>query len=114
MCHWRSKMQDILRILTSLIGTSSTHLVLREWRVAINVSYTSQQVSQLFLLPCIVLMCPQTGAADPHSHFLYLRSKGLTELGLAKLGFDETIVFQPGLLTDLHRSSPRFVESLLE
>ncbi|THH30052.1 hypothetical protein EUX98_g4136 [Antrodiella citrinella] len=55
-----------------------------------------------------------SGAANPHSLFLYTRSKGLTELGLAGLGYSETIVFRPGLLTDTQRPDPRFMESLLQ
>ncbi|KAH8813533.1 hypothetical protein DL96DRAFT_1698711 [Flagelloscypha sp. PMI_526] len=36
--------------------------------------------------------------ADPSSRFLYNRSKGLTEEGLAALGYDDTIIFRPGIL----------------
>ncbi|KAJ7777405.1 hypothetical protein B0H16DRAFT_1853958 [Mycena metata] len=36
--------------------------------------------------------------ADSDSHFLYTRSKGLTEEGLAGLGYADTIVFRPAIL----------------
>ncbi|KAF7971183.1 hypothetical protein HWV62_21854 [Athelia sp. TMB] len=39
-----------------------------------------------------------SSGANANSSFLYLKSKGLTELGLAGLGYDETIVFRPAYL----------------
>ncbi|KIK23788.1 hypothetical protein PISMIDRAFT_678758, partial [Pisolithus microcarpus 441] len=36
--------------------------------------------------------------ADATSHFLFTKSKGLTELALARLGYSDTIVFRPGML----------------
>ncbi|THH30053.1 hypothetical protein EUX98_g4137 [Antrodiella citrinella] len=52
--------------------------------------------------------------ADANSYFLYGKSKGLTELGLAGLGYSETIIFRPALLTDTQRPELRFIESLAE
>jgi len=37
-----------------------------------------------------------TYGADSKSSFLYTRSKGLTEEGLASLGYSDTIIFRPG------------------
>jgi len=54
----------------------------------------------------------QTGMADPSSRFLYSRSKGLTELGLAKLGYADTIIFRPGVLAGTHRGETRIPESI--
>jgi oxidoreductase len=48
--------------------------------------------------------------ADPKSRFLYARSKGLTEEGLAGLGYQETIVFRPGALAGTNRSEFRLAE----
>ncbi|GAA5923566.1 hypothetical protein JCM1841_002986 [Sporobolomyces salmonicolor] len=39
-----------------------------------------------------------SGGASSSSPFLYPKSKGLTEEGLAALGYDQTIIFRPGLL----------------
>ncbi|KAF7985772.1 hypothetical protein HWV62_385 [Athelia sp. TMB] len=39
-----------------------------------------------------------SSGANANSSFLYLKSKGLTELALAGLGYDETIVFRPAYL----------------
>ncbi|KAJ6537774.1 hypothetical protein B0H19DRAFT_1382479 [Mycena capillaripes] len=50
--------------------------------------------------------------ADTKSHFLYLRSKGLTEEGLASLGYQETIVFRPGFLAGTERSDVRIGEKV--
>ncbi|KAH8827493.1 hypothetical protein DL96DRAFT_1251589 [Flagelloscypha sp. PMI_526] len=36
--------------------------------------------------------------SDPASRFIYSRCKGLTEEGLAKLGYDDTIIFRPAIL----------------
>lgn len=41
-----------------------------------------------------------------------LRSKGLTELGLAELGYKETIIFRPAALTHAERSERRLMESV--
>ncbi|GAA5867283.1 hypothetical protein JCM1840_005009 [Sporobolomyces johnsonii] len=39
-----------------------------------------------------------SGGASSSSPFLYPKSKGLTEEGLAALGYDQTIIFRPGFL----------------
>ncbi|KAJ7230658.1 hypothetical protein GGX14DRAFT_411688 [Mycena pura] len=41
--------------------------------------------------------------ADVKSSFLYPRSKGLTEEGLASLGYEDTIIFRPGFLLGTNR-----------
>ncbi|KAL0057898.1 hypothetical protein AAF712_015447 [Marasmius tenuissimus] len=51
------------------------------------------------------------GGANMNSHFLYPRSKGLTEHGLALLGYSDTIIFRPGLLVGTERPQHRMVES---
>ncbi|RDB24665.1 Oxidoreductase HTATIP2 [Hypsizygus marmoreus] len=50
--------------------------------------------------------------ANASSSFLYPRSKGLTEQGLASLGYDDTIVFRPFSLAGTHRPKLRIAESL--
>ncbi|KAJ8092896.1 hypothetical protein PM082_023530 [Marasmius tenuissimus] len=52
-----------------------------------------------------------SGGANMNSHFLYPRSKGLTEHGLALLGYSDTIIFRPGLLVGTERPQHRMVES---
>ncbi|KAJ6581027.1 hypothetical protein B0H19DRAFT_1113314 [Mycena capillaripes] len=52
--------------------------------------------------------------ADTKSRFLYPRSKGLTEEGLASLGYEETIVFRPGLLAGTKRPEVRIGEKVAE
>ncbi|KAJ7813153.1 hypothetical protein B0H14DRAFT_3478314 [Mycena olivaceomarginata] len=52
------------------------------------------------------------GVADPKSYFLYPRSKGLTEEGLAGLGYEDTIVFRPGMLAGTNRTESRPRESI--
>lgn len=42
---------------------------------------------------------------------LYLRSKGLTELALADLGYADTISFRPGFLAGAERPKPRMTET---
>lgn len=44
-----------------------------------------------------------------HTH----RSKGLTELGLARLGYADTIVFRPGFLRGAERPEKRLTESVI-
>jgi len=52
------------------------------------------------------------GAANVSSRFLYMRSKGLTEVGLASLGYSDTIVFRPGVLKGAERSEGRLAEKM--
>jgi len=52
--------------------------------------------------------------ANPNTSALYTRSKGLTEQALAELGYKDTIIFRPGLLTNTRRSESRFGESALQ
>lgn len=40
----------------------------------------------------------QSGGSSSSSFIPYSKSKGLTEEGLASLGYDETIIFRPGML----------------
>jgi len=52
-------------------------------------------------------------SSNPSSPFLYLKSKGLTEQGLASLGYTETIIFRPAFLAEPQRSNSRAVESVI-
>jgi len=60
---------------------------------------TSKQQRLLYL---------SSGGSSASSPFLYTRSKGLTEQGLANLKYSDTIIFRPGLLTQ--RGEARFAE----
>ncbi|KAL8278959.1 hypothetical protein RQP46_008628 [Phenoliferia psychrophenolica] len=54
-----------------------------------------------------------SGGASSTSFAPYLKSKGLTEEGLASLGYKETIIFRPGMLVvPGGRAEHRLVESL--
>ncbi|KAG1860473.1 hypothetical protein C8R48DRAFT_604953 [Suillus tomentosus] len=53
-----------------------------------------------------------SGGANPSSYFLYQRSKGLTELGIARLGYADTIVFRPGFLKGAQRANKRLPETI--
>ncbi|KDR80786.1 hypothetical protein GALMADRAFT_241225 [Galerina marginata CBS 339.88] len=53
-----------------------------------------------------------SGGANSNSPFLYPRSKGLTEEGLASLGYTDSIIFRPGFLADTQRGDHRLVESI--
>ena len=56
----------------------------------------------------------QVSGANPKSSFFYPRSKGLTEQALAEIGYKDTVVFRPAMLTGTNRSESRFVESALQ
>lgn len=43
--------------------------------------------------------------ADKNSSFLYMRSKGLTEEGLAALKYDDTIILRPGFIAGVDRGN---------
>ncbi|KAH6915791.1 hypothetical protein BKA70DRAFT_1253780 [Coprinopsis sp. MPI-PUGE-AT-0042] len=58
-----------------------------------------------------LLYVSSTGASSS-SPFLYTKSKGLTEEGLAKLGYSDTIVFRPGYLAGTKRSESRPAEAI--
>ncbi|KAF8651449.1 hypothetical protein AX16_004748 [Volvariella volvacea WC 439] len=51
--------------------------------------------------------------ADPNSSMLYTKSKGLTELGLAGLGYSDTIIFRPAFLVGTQRSETRVFETIV-
>ena len=54
-----------------------------------------------------------SGAASSSSFFPYVKSKGLTEEGLALLGYQETIIFRPGMLViPGGRAEHRLVEKI--
>lgn len=55
-----------------------------------------------------------SGGADPNSSLLYAKSKGLTEQALATLGYDDLIIFRPGLLLEAERPERRPLENLGE
>ncbi|KAF8141424.1 hypothetical protein EV363DRAFT_1149902 [Boletus edulis] len=59
-----------------------------------------------------VVYLSSTGA-DPTSLILYSKSKGLTELALARLGYADTLVFRPGFLRGAERPESRIAESVL-
>lgn len=50
--------------------------------------------------------------ANPTSPLLYARSKGLTEQGLAGLGYADTIVFRPAFLAGVQRPKSRLAETI--
>lgn len=57
--------------------------------------------------------CQQSNSASSSSLFPYLKSKGLTEEGIAAAGYDDLIVFRPALLAvPGGRGEARFMESI--
>ncbi|SJL13767.1 uncharacterized protein ARMOST_17215 [Armillaria ostoyae] len=54
------------------------------------------------------------GSANSKSLLLYSRSKGQTEEALANIGYSDTIVFRPGLLTGAARPESRIGETIAE
>jgi len=59
------------------------------------------------------LVYVSTAGANPTSRFLYPKSKGLTELGLAGLGYSDTIVFRPGFLAEAGRAKTAVSENIV-
>ncbi|KAG2111103.1 hypothetical protein DEU56DRAFT_920106 [Suillus clintonianus] len=60
---------------------------------------------------CVVYL--SSGAANPSSSFMYMRSKGLTELDIARLGYADTIVFRPAVFKGAERADKRLAEAVL-
>ncbi|KII86026.1 hypothetical protein PLICRDRAFT_306878 [Plicaturopsis crispa FD-325 SS-3] len=54
-----------------------------------------------------------SAGANASSSFLYTKSKGLTEQGLASLGYKDAIIFRPGFLVGTHRPKFRPLEYAL-
>ncbi|KAG1738967.1 hypothetical protein EDB19DRAFT_1909016 [Suillus lakei] len=54
-----------------------------------------------------------SSGANPSSPFLYPRSKGLTELAIANLGYSDPIVFRPAFLKGAQRAGTRLVETMI-
>ncbi|KAF8887338.1 hypothetical protein BD779DRAFT_1527568 [Infundibulicybe gibba] len=59
------------------------------------------------------LVYVSVSGASSSSSFLYTRSKGLTEEGLASLGYNDTIVLRPAFLQGTNRSETRLAETAL-
>ncbi|MBW0484359.1 hypothetical protein O181_024074 [Austropuccinia psidii MF-1] len=59
-----------------------------------------------------LVYCSSAGASA-NSPFLYPKSKGLTEIELTDIGYDQNIIFRPGALADVARPESRFLESVL-
>lgn len=53
-----------------------------------------------------------SSGANASSPFLYPKSKGLTERGLASLGYSDFIAFQPGFLKGAERDHSRIAETV--
>jgi len=53
-----------------------------------------------------------SAGSNSSSPFLYPRSKGLTEEGLASIGYPDTIIFRPGYLAGTNRPDHRLAESI--
>ncbi|EPQ52692.1 hypothetical protein GLOTRDRAFT_16179, partial [Gloeophyllum trabeum ATCC 11539] len=54
-----------------------------------------------------------SNGASPNASLLYLRSKGLTEMALASLGYEETIILRPGFLRGAERGESRPFEAVM-
>ncbi|KAG5641295.1 hypothetical protein DXG03_005559 [Asterophora parasitica] len=59
------------------------------------------------------LVYVSSAGANSKSSFLYPRSKGLTENGLAALGYNDTIIFRPGFLAGAGRPQSNLAASAL-
>lgn len=59
----------------------------------------------------VIICFLQVSTADPKSSIFYSRSKGLTEQALAEVGYKDTIMFRPAVLSNTNRSESRFVET---
>ena len=55
----------------------------------------------------------QVYSASLTSSVPYSRSKGLTEQALAEVGYKDTIIFRPAVLSNTNRSETRVLESAL-
>ena len=62
----------------------------------------------------VIICFVQVGAANPKASYFYLRSKGLTEQALAELGYKDTVVFRPAVLSGTNRPQFRFAETALQ
>src|ERR1700679_810809 len=61
----------------------------------------------------VIICSVQVSGANPKSSSFYLRSKGLTEQALAEVGYKDTVMFRPTVLSNINRPQPRFVETAL-
>lgn len=58
-----------------------------------------------------VIYCSSSGS-NSKSSFLYMQSKGLTEEGLAGLGYSDCILFKPAYLAGANRERTRYAEKV--
>jgi oxidoreductase len=59
------------------------------------------------------LIYVSVSTANPKSSVFYSRSKALTEQALADLGYKDTIVFRPAVLSNTNRQDTRLAENAL-
>jgi len=59
------------------------------------------------------LIYVSVAGANPKSSFFYPRSKGLTEQALAELGYKDTVMFRPAMLSNANRPQTRFMETAI-
>jgi hypothetical protein len=70
--------------------------------------------NQLAFSSHVIICFVQVSGANPKSSFFYTRSKGLTEQALAELGYKDTVVFRPAMLSGTNRPESRFVETAFQ
>ncbi|KIP02266.1 hypothetical protein PHLGIDRAFT_122614 [Phlebiopsis gigantea 11061_1 CR5-6] len=58
------------------------------------------------------LIYVSSSGANAKAHFLYMKSKGLTEQGLVSMGYDDVIIFRPGALLNAERKESRIFEKI--
>lgn len=58
-----------------------------------------------------IIYCSSSGS-NSKSSFLYMQSKGLTEEGLASLGYSDCILFKPGYFSGANRERTRYAERI--
>ncbi|KAF8328229.1 uncharacterized protein EI90DRAFT_2998225 [Cantharellus anzutake] len=58
-----------------------------------------------------IIYCSSFGAGSDKL-LPYAKSKGLTEEGIAKVGYDDTIIFRPGFLTERGGNESRILEGI--
>ena len=63
------------------------------------------------MLSIFIICFLQVSTANPTSSIFYGRSKGLTEQALAEIGYKDTIMFRPAVLSNTSRSETRILET---
>ncbi|QRV76346.1 oxidoreductase HTATIP2 [Ceratobasidium sp. AG-Ba] len=110
--EWQDGRWDVILITlgtTKAIAGSAENFEKIDREYVINAAKAAKSTDPTHQQRLVYLSSSGANASSP---FLYPKSKGLTEHGLASLGYSDFIAFRPGFLKGAERDHSRIAESV--